>query len=136
MAELIEVCGWGKFQHYGDKRRPNWIKLYLDLHHRDAFMQLTPNQRCVLFGIWIEYALSGRELHKNTRELSRKLNVRVTERTLQALNHAGFIRFVASEPLAQIREEKKREEVASAEEEDHTLERVAMNGISAWRVPA
>ena len=136
MSELIHVVGWDKFQHYGDKRQPNWIKLYLDLHHRDVFMRLTPTQRCVLFGIWIEYALSGRELSKNTRELSRKLNVRVTERTLEALNHAGFIRFSASEPLAQIREEQKREEVASAEDQKHNLERVAMKGISAWKVPA
>ena len=135
-TELIKVCGWEKFQHYGDRRVPTWIKLHLDLHHKDEWLSLTPVQRALLVGIWIEHASSSCQVPHDTRKLSRRLNMRVTEASLQSLVDAGFIRFFASDPLAQIREEKKREDVASAEDQNHTLERVAMDGISAWRVPA
>lgn len=101
------------FQHYRD-RDPIWIKNYTRLLSDDAYRSLTAPQRAVLHGIWLEYARSGRKLSENTASLSRKLGVRVTKTTLEALNHAGFITLSASSTLAPRYQaasaEKRREE--------------------------
>src|SRR5262245_45142952 len=95
----IVVEHWNRYQHYGD-RSPAWIKNHLDLLHNDGYLELTPNQRAVLHGLWLLYASAHGEVRENTARLSRQLNLRVMRRTLEALNHAGFIRFSASKPLA------------------------------------
>jgi len=98
------------FQHYSS-RDPVWIKNYTRLLHSDEYRSLSFAQRGILHGLWMEYAASGRNMLGNTLELSRKLGHQVTERSLQALNHAGFIEFSASKPLAprytRIEKEKK-----------------------------
>lgn len=101
----IVIPRWDEFQHYKG-REPKWIKCYTRLLHDDAYLGLTANQRAVLHGLWMLYAKSGRNITENTSKLSRKLGLRVTKRTLDALSRAGFIHFSASTPLAQIREEE------------------------------
>lgn len=88
------------FQHYRD-RRPKWIKLYTDLQHSDEWRELTGHQRAVLVGIWLEYASSACQLVLSTSSLSSRIGLRVSRATLETLNHAGFIHFSASKPLAQ-----------------------------------
>jgi hypothetical protein len=95
----IEIVDWDKFQHY-KKRDPNWIKIYTRLVHDDNWLELTGHQRAVLVGLWLEYASSHARLRLDTRSLSSRLGLRVTRATLETLNHAGFIRFSASTPLA------------------------------------
>lgn len=98
----ISVRNWRKFQHYDPaKRTPPWIKVYTELMSDDAFLGLTPHQRGILVSTWMEYASARCQLRANTVELSRRLNGRVTKRTLEALNHAGFIDIVASAVLAE-----------------------------------
>jgi hypothetical protein len=87
------------FQHYKD-RTPLWIKNYTELMSRDTYLDLTFHQRGVLHGLWLEYARARRQLPDSTVTISRRLGHRVTRATLDALNHAGFITFSASKPLA------------------------------------
>ncbi len=98
------------FQHYSN-RDPVWIKNYTRLLHSDEYMGLTLHQRGVLHGLWITYAASGRQIRDSTATVSRQLGHRVSRATLDALNHAGFIEYSASKPLAACypREEKEKE---------------------------
>ena len=105
----IIIPRWKDFQHY-KHRDPSWIKCYTRLLDDDDYLGLTATQRAVLHSLWMMYAKSGRKLPVNTSKLSRKCGLRVTKRTLEALNHAGFIRFGASTMLDQSREEEIRKD--------------------------
>jgi hypothetical protein len=107
----IVVRNWEKFQHYGDRRQPPWIKLYLALLHDDDFQSLSPTDRSALVHLWILYAMTGRRVREDTLKLTRATGQRFTKGTLERLNHAGFIEISASKPLAlevEVREEKRR----------------------------
>ncbi len=109
------------FQHYSD-RDPKWIKNYRDLLSKDEYLELTFVQRGILHGLWLEYAAANRQLRDSTLTLSRRLGGRVTRASLDALNHAGFIEYSASRPLA------TRYQAASLEEE--TEREVETQGLS------
>lgn len=124
----ISVRDWRRFQHYDPaKRTPPWIKNYTELLHDHAYLGLTQTQRAVLHGLWLEYASSGCKVPESTASLSRRLGLRVTKRTLEALNHAGFIDFVASAALAdgyhgaspETEVETEKETTTLGDEEDH-----------------
>jgi hypothetical protein len=104
VAELwLVVPNWNGstgFQHYRD-RVPRWIKNYTELMSDDAYIGLTGHRRGILHGLWLEYASSRCRLAVDTASLSRRLALRVTMKDLEALNHAGFLEFSASAPLAQ-----------------------------------
>jgi hypothetical protein len=87
------------FQHYKD-RTPVWIKNYTELMSDDAYLGLTLHQRGVLHGLWLEYARARRQIPDSTLTVSQRLGDRVSRATLDALNHAGFIEYSASKPLA------------------------------------
>src|SRR5215831_1543053 len=110
----IIVPNWDRFQHYKD-RNPNWIKVYNELLHDDDWLTLTDAQRGFLLTVWLEFASAHGQL-KASRIPSRMRPVDVA-RTLERLNHAGWIQLVASKPLAIARSrevEKSREEKAFA----------------------
>ncbi len=97
----ISIRNWRKFQHYDPaKRAPTWIKLYPELLDDHAFAGLTSHQQLVLWKLWLMYAKTRCNLTDNTAILSRQLGERVPKRTLDSLNHAGFIDIVASNVLA------------------------------------
>jgi len=93
----IWVTKWEDHQSYSIKRgkpwAPPWIKLYPRLLDDPDFMGLPAETRSLLVGIWALFARSRGTLTKDTRNLSRQLSQRVTERQLERLNHAGFIQF-------------------------------------------
>lgn len=95
----IEICRWEQFQHYTN-RDPLWIKNYTRLMADDSYLSLSGHRRAILHGLWLEYAKSGRLVADNTAMIASRLRLRVTRTDLEALNHAGFIRFRASKPLA------------------------------------
>lgn len=101
-AAWIVIPGWEKFQHYKD-RDPPWIKNYTRLLRKDEYLDLTAHQRAVLHGIWLLAAQNDNQgqVRLNTSSLSRQLNLRVSSRQLESLNHAGFIEFSASKVLHQ-----------------------------------
>ncbi len=98
----IIVNRWEDFQHYKD-RDPKWIKNYVRLLYDDDYMSLSPAQRGVLHGLWMMYAACGGTLTfrrarahlAQTPHESRTFSAHV-----ESLNHAGFIHFSASKPLA------------------------------------
>jgi hypothetical protein len=86
----IVIPKWDQFQHYKD-RDPKWIKNYNSLLSDDIYLDLTGHQRAVLHGLWLSYAASNRELRSNTASLSRRLNLKVTSRDLDALISRGLV---------------------------------------------
>lgn len=110
----LEIVGWEQFQHYRD-REPSWIKNYTRLLSSDKYLSLSGHRRAVLHGLWLAYASSNRQLIVETSSLSARLNLRVTTPDLKALNHAGFIRFRASNPASKTL--ARRYQAASPERE-------------------
>lgn len=121
-ARWIIVRNWDRFQHYKD-RDPPWIKDYTEQLDDPAYLELTGVQRAALQGIRLKYATSRRQVRDSTRLLSRQLNMRVTRETLEALNHAGFIEFSASKPLADCKQDASAR--ATREEAETDKERTA-----------
>ena len=72
---------------------PPWIKIYPRLLDEPRFMALTPETRMLLVGLFMLFSRTRGTVTKDTRNLSRQLSQRVTDRQLQALNEAGWIRF-------------------------------------------
>jgi hypothetical protein len=100
MTTWIVVRNWDRFQHYGEKRTPPWIKMYTALLHDDDFQSLSAPDRAALVSLWMLYAMTRRRVRVDTAKISRTIGQRVTRRTLERLNQAGFITFSASTPLA------------------------------------
>jgi len=93
----IVIPKWEQFQHYAD-RDPPWIKLYTELNSNDDWYGLSVAERGLLCTIWVEYARSrGQISTQRVRGLCRG-SARTSH--FEALNHAGFIHFSASKPLA------------------------------------
>ena len=119
----IIVRNWERFQHYKD-RDPYFIKLYTELQHDHNWLALTGHQRAVLVGIWLEYASARCQLPLNTASLTRRLALRVSSATLEALNHAGFIEFSSRAALEIARsQEVETEEPLTATTEKQRQER-------------
>jgi len=100
----IVIARWDEFQHRDMARStvPPWIKNLTRLLSDEAYLTLTPNRRALLHGLWLEYARTRRQLPENTLSLSRRLAMKVVSRDLEALNHAGFIHFSASNPAGKV----------------------------------
>ena len=130
----IEVVNWDKFQHYHD-RNPNWVKNYTELLHDPNYLELSAGERAILHGLWLEYALSHARVRLSTSTLRARLQLKVSKRQLESLNHAGFIRFVASTPLAlraRSREVEKRSTQTKTEE--HERQELQERGIKDFDV--
>ncbi len=116
----IVIPRWEEFQHY-KRREPPWLKVYTRLHSDDTYLDLSSHLRGVLLGIWIEYARSGCDLAVTTATLTRRLNVKVTTRDLETLNHAGYIELLladckhdASDLLEQRQRQRQKTETKSS----------------------
>jgi hypothetical protein len=107
----IWVEKWGEFQTFQEKKgkpwAPPWIKVYHSLLDEPNYIALTPETRSLLEGIWKLFARTRGTLRKDTRNLSRQLNQRVTEQQLQRLNHAGWIPVCAG-PVLEIHRRPKQ----------------------------
>jgi len=100
----IVVNKWDEFQHPDALRTGNipWLKTFTRLLSDDAYLGLNAGERAVLHGIWLEYARSRGQLRLAHGSLTRRLNLKVRQEHLDALNHAGFIHFSASKPASTI----------------------------------
>ena len=127
MPDWIVIPDWDKFQHYKN-RDPVWIKNYVRLLQDPAYLGLTMHQSGVLHRLWLAYAASHRQITGGTLNVTRQVGGRVSAETLDALNHAGFIQFSASKPLA------PRYQAASPEVEKSKSKRkdAASNGRPAY----
>lgn len=103
----IWILRWGDFQHYAPERdrAPAWIKAYTKQHDEDEYRALTGAQRAVLHDLRIAFARARGKLTKDTRGISQRIALRVTNATLEALNDAGYIEFVSRATLERRLEE-------------------------------
>lgn len=99
----IVVPNWDKFQHYGNRRTPPWIKVYLELIHKPEWEDLTFAERGLLVTIWVHYAASRGHLRQS--QVRPKSGLRHFQDHLKSLSDAGFIHLFASNVLAQREEE-------------------------------
>jgi hypothetical protein len=123
----IVIPRWDEFQHYRD-RNPIWIKDHVRQVRDDTYMSLELGARGLLHDLRLLYAENGgplRESYARTR-LGAPLGAsgqtlgnhsRAFRRHLEALNRAGFVQVLASEPLATETEtEKERTNAVTAVE--------------------
>ena len=122
------------FQHYG-KRRPSWIKNYLDLLDNDAYLDLSLADRGVLHAIWMLVARVGQgRCIYSASYLQKQCNAPAGHMrlSLERLNHAGFIEVRASRALAPVYQTASPEVEGSNEPKDKTEDAraigAAMNG--------
>lgn len=114
MTSWIEIVNWDRFQHYRD-RRPVWIKLHLDLLDNHDYLGLPEGSRLLLIELWMLRGRMGPQITDSTATLSRQLGHRVLRAQLERLTDAGFIRLLASRPLA--RSEPRGREIKDLEQE-------------------
>lgn len=130
----IQIPNWSDFQHADVTKRgraPVWIRNYTRLLSNDDYLSLTPTQRATLHGIWLEHARSGGKVPENTSKLSRRLGLRVTKRTLEALERKGFIVICQDNGLTLSRLEERRGEKTRAVQVEETGEPSETNGPGA-----
>lgn len=138
--QYIWVNGWESFQTFQTKRgkpwAPPWIKLAPALLDDPEYLDLSPETRTLLVGIWMLFARSRGTVTKDTRRLSRQLHQRVTESQLGLLNRAGFLDFCSGTVLEQRRDafwnssalEEKRQEQIPLPNPDPDLHHATQNG--------
>lgn len=97
MKGWITVPNWDRFQHYGQNRRPLWIKNYTTLLHKDEYLDLPLAARGLLHGIWLAYADTQGRLR--IEDVPAYCHGRARDAHMTSLNHAGLIDFRASKPL-------------------------------------
>ncbi len=114
----IVIPRWEEFQHYRD-RDPKWIKVYTRLLADPDYLALTVRSRAVLHGLWMLYAASdGHVDGTSPSRLGHLLGIpAVRARDLERLNHAGFLTFSASKPVALRYQRASPEEETEREEE-------------------
>jgi hypothetical protein len=78
----IKIRNWNKFQHYGDSRRPIWIKLYRELLDDVNWHELDPLAAKCLVMMWLIASENDGNLPE-TKALAFRL--RISERELKAL---------------------------------------------------
>jgi hypothetical protein len=119
----IYVHGWERFQHY-KRRRPTWIKSYVDLLSNEDYLALPPGARGLLHDLWLLTAeLGAGRVPASSYYLARVLLIRnaADARWLRAnikrLNDAGFLEVRASKALAREDIPANPETETEAEEE-------------------
>lgn len=125
----IVVPNWDKFQHYGNRRDAPWIKLYNELNSRVEWLELSVAERGLLVTVWIEYSRSGGAVRRSFVQQLCRGSAR--EQHWESLNHAGFIHFSASKPLALralAREEVEKEKKVLSATASKTEQRLPFNG--------
>jgi hypothetical protein len=129
----IVVPRWHEFQHYKD-RNPTWIKVYAKLLNNPDYIELSLASKGLLQIIWLAYSQRGEQL--TIKQLRHFVRPSLLGRPqLESLNHAGFIWFSASKPLAQETEtetEKKDLPVDNSERNRQLLHR-ALHLAADWK---
>ena len=101
--QYIWVNKWDEFQSFQKKRgkpwAPPWVKLYTRILDEPAYLDLTPETRSLLVGLWALFGRSRGTVTKDTRRLTQQLHQRVTKAQLESLNHGGWITFCSGTVL-------------------------------------
>lgn len=90
MSGTFKVKNFERFQHYGDKRTPPWIKLYNELLDDYEFGQLPDHVKAHLTAIWLLASRYKNEIPYDPEWIARRINA--TEPVdLELLHSKGFI---------------------------------------------
>jgi hypothetical protein len=134
----LKIRNWNKFQHYGDSRRPIWIKLYRELLDNVNWHELEPLAAKCLVMMW----LIASENDGNLPDIkSLAFRLRISERDLKALlpQLNNFVEQDASKLLAEgyqdasLYKEKERE---IEKEKDKPLDTRAAGSKKGFRLPS
>jgi len=98
--EYIRVRNYDKFQHYGLKRNPPWIKLYRDLWQNPEFFSLKTPQKLYVIGLFSIASETKNKIICEKKWIQSRLGIK-QDIDINAIMDAGFIED-ASTPLAPI----------------------------------
>lgn len=130
----IVIPNWPRFQHYGN-RNPTWIKVYLELLHHHEWRRLSFADRGVLLTAWIAYAGAHGVLHVSRMYASCDAKSNAygnVDKSLKRLEQAGFVKLVASKPLAlRYRNTRSREGLSTKDQESASARASDERGASA-----
>lgn len=134
----IKIRNWNKFQHYGDSRRPIWIKLYRELLDDVNWHELDPLAAKCLVMMWLIASENDGNL-PDTKALAFRL--RISERELKALlpQLNNFVEQDASKLLAESYQDAslyKEKERDKEKEEIRDLDTRAAGSKKGCRLPA
>ncbi len=137
MAGYIYVKDWKRFQHYGDKRRPPWIKLYVALLGDEEWLGLAPSDRCLLMTIWLLAGSHGNGRVRNDQGWLRA-QAKTPKGNIEALIQGGFIEVRASKGASTEAEAEAETEILQAGSRQPKVETAVINGEptqqqAAWK---
>ena len=97
----IWIVRWEEFQHYAPSRErgPAWIKDYTAQLSDERYLRLSDRQRALLRDLRDIFATFRGRLPDDSRMITRQRNSQTRRGDLDALNHAGFIRFLSRPDL-------------------------------------
>ena len=71
---FFRVKNWERFQHYGDRRAPPWIKLYNDLLENYEFAALPDASKAHVVAIWLLASRSGNRIPADPKWVAARIN--------------------------------------------------------------
>lgn len=88
-VDYIHIVNWRKFQHYR-KRKPPWIKLYVDVLDDFEYYSLPDNQKLILIHLWLLASKTDNNIpyNHNWIKATMKLNIAIE---IEPLIQAGFV---------------------------------------------
>lgn len=134
----IKIKNWNKFQHYGDSRRPIWIKLYRELLDDVHWHELDPLAAKCLVMMWLIASENDGNL-PDSKALAFRL--RISERELKSLLSQlnNFLEQDASKLLADCKQDASLYKETDREEEiekDTPLDRRGAPTKRGCRLPS
>lgn len=88
----LSIKNWRRFQHYRD-RRPDWVKLYIDLLDDADFTQLSKNAQLVYFKVILVAAKKDNAFPNNPGWIGLEISLpaSLVKRAIGELTAAGFL---------------------------------------------
>lgn len=119
--EYVSIVNWDKFQHYGNRRNPPWIRLYNSLIENYRWGLLSDVSKAHLIGLFLLASRTSNRIPADPAWIARRIQARDSVNLAELLEN-GFI-VPAPEECSrnaspeESREEKKRTEKSSAQVE-------------------
>lgn len=97
MTWTVRIPNWEKFQHYGDKRDPPWIKLYRKLLDKREWRDLSGGAAKLLVDLWLLAADNKGEITLPAIDLAWRVRLGPSrcQADLKELATAGFVELSA-----------------------------------------
>jgi hypothetical protein len=89
-VNYLSVANWERFQHYGERRNPPWIKLHRSLLDDFSFSCLSDTQKLHLMLIWLLASQVDNRIPNDPAWIKRRIGVNAAV-DLNSLIQAGFL---------------------------------------------